>query len=55
MDCYFIHERVKNGDVKPFPIQTQFQTVDIFAKVLGAYCFQFLYSNLEVRNVQSLT
>lgn len=55
MDCYFVRERVTNGEIKPCAIRSEFQTTNIFTKALGADHFRFLCSKLGVRDLHSPT
>ncbi|XP_071740289.1 secreted RxLR effector protein 161-like [Rutidosis leptorrhynchoides] len=51
MDCYFVRERVNNGDVKPCAIRSEFKLADIFTNALGTDRFLFLRDKLGVRDL----
>lgn len=55
MDCYFVQERLANGEVKTLAIKTREQPAYIFTKALGAKQFHYLRGNLSVSNLHSPT
>lgn len=51
MDCYFVRERVKSGDVCPHSISSHHQVADISTKVLSSERFMFLRGKLGIRDL----
>nr|GEX41712.1 retrovirus-related Pol polyprotein from transposon TNT 1-94 [Tanacetum cinerariifolium] len=47
---YFIKEHVKNGVIKLYFINTEYQLADIFAKALGRETIEFLINKLGMRS-----
>lgn len=48
IDCYFVRERVNNGDLKTCAIRSEHQVADIVTKALGVDRYRFLHDKLGV-------
>ncbi|KAL9457543.1 hypothetical protein AB3S75_006564 [Citrus x aurantiifolia] len=55
IDCHFVRDEVRIGNIRPTYASTHAQLADIFTKALGRQQFEFFLRKLGIQDLHALT